>query len=44
MTSVFISYVHEDQEVVTRLAHCLASVGIEVWWDQNPGFLIPGQR
>ena len=41
MQYAFISYIHENQEAVSRLYHDLTSHGINVWLDRNkikPGF------
>jgi hypothetical protein len=39
---VFISYVHEDAEIVDRLASALISNGFDVWLDRT--HLLPGMR
>ncbi|WP_395645433.1 toll/interleukin-1 receptor domain-containing protein [Terricaulis sp.] len=35
MTDVFISYAHEDQAFVRRLAQALEGEGFSVWWDHT---------
>ena len=42
MSHVFVSYVHEDQEVVNQLANDLRQFGISVWLDREQ--INPGQR
>ena len=42
MQHAFISYVHENQEAVSRLYHDLTSRGIHVWLDRNR--INPGVR
>lgn len=40
MTDVFISYSHEDQDFVRKLAHAFEAEGVSVWWDHT---IPPGQ-
>src|SRR4051794_4656163 len=37
---VFLSYCHDDRDVVDRLCQELRSAGEIVWWDQD---ILPGQ-
>jgi len=42
MAHVFLSYVHENSEIVNRLAATLRSFGIETWLDRDQ--ITPGSR
>ena len=42
MQHVFISYMHENTDVVDRLRQELTSCGIKVWLDRND--IVPGSR
>jgi hypothetical protein len=42
MKHVFISYVHEDSEMVKNLSYHLTSKGVNVWLDRNN--ILPGVR
>ena len=35
MADIFISYKHEDINVVKKMAECLNKSGLTVWWDHN---------
>lgn len=41
-SKVFLSYVHEDREIVERLVNSLKPFGVDVWWDRDR--LMPGER
>ncbi|HXD32964.1 MAG TPA: TIR domain-containing protein [Pyrinomonadaceae bacterium] len=42
MTHVFISYVHDDKDLVDQLANDLRALGVEVWLDRER--IRPGER